>query len=42
MLSEDALRRALERIGVDAPVRFDEVTGSTQETALRLAAEGSP
>lgn len=42
MLSEDALRRALERIGMDAPVRFDEVTGSTQETALRLAAEGAP
>lgn len=42
MLSEDALRRALERIGADAPVRFDEVTGSTQETALRLAADGAP
>jgi BirA family transcriptional regulator, biotin operon repressor / biotin---[acetyl-CoA-carboxylase] ligase len=42
MLSEDALRRALERIGVDAPVRFDEVTGSTQETALGLAREGAP
>jgi BirA family biotin operon repressor/biotin-[acetyl-CoA-carboxylase] ligase len=42
MLSEDALRRALERIGADAPVRFDEVTGSTQRTALRLAAEGAP
>jgi BirA family biotin operon repressor/biotin-[acetyl-CoA-carboxylase] ligase len=42
MLSEDALRRALERIDVDAPVRFDEVTRSTQETARNLAAEGSP
>jgi BirA family biotin operon repressor/biotin-[acetyl-CoA-carboxylase] ligase len=41
MLSEDALRRALERIGVDAPVRFDEVTPSTQDTARRLAREGS-
>jgi BirA family biotin operon repressor/biotin-[acetyl-CoA-carboxylase] ligase len=42
MLSEDALRRALERIGVDAPVRFDEVTPSTQDTAQKLASEGSP
>jgi BirA family biotin operon repressor/biotin-[acetyl-CoA-carboxylase] ligase len=42
MLSEDALRRALERIGVDAPVRFEEVTRSTQELAQRLAAEGAP
>jgi BirA family biotin operon repressor/biotin-[acetyl-CoA-carboxylase] ligase len=42
MLSEDALRRALERIGVDAPVRFEEVTPSTQEVAQRLAAEGAP
>jgi BirA family biotin operon repressor/biotin-[acetyl-CoA-carboxylase] ligase len=41
MLSEDALRRALERIEVDAPVRFDEVTRSTQETARNLATEGS-
>jgi BirA family biotin operon repressor/biotin-[acetyl-CoA-carboxylase] ligase len=42
MLSEDALRRALERIGADAPVRFEEVTRSTQETAQLLAAEGAP
>jgi len=42
MLSEDALRRALERIGMNAPVRFDEVTGSTQQTARTLAAEGAP
>lgn len=42
MLTERALRRALERVGLDAPVRFDEVTGSTQETALGLAAEGAP
>jgi BirA family biotin operon repressor/biotin-[acetyl-CoA-carboxylase] ligase len=42
MLSEDALRRALERIGADAPVRFDEVTGSTQETARGLALSGAP
>ncbi len=42
MLSDHALDRALERVGLAAPVRFDEVTRSTQETALRLAAEGSP
>jgi BirA family biotin operon repressor/biotin-[acetyl-CoA-carboxylase] ligase len=42
MLSEQALRRALERIGVDAPVRFDEVTRSTQLTALELAGSGAP
>ncbi len=41
-LSEHALRRALERIGVEAPVRFDEVTRSTQLTARDLAAEGAP
>jgi BirA family biotin operon repressor/biotin-[acetyl-CoA-carboxylase] ligase len=42
VLSEHDLTRALERIGRTAPVRFDEVTGSTQATALRLAAEGAP
>ncbi len=42
MLSEDALVRALERAGQRAPVRFEEVTGSTQATALELAAEGAP
>ncbi len=42
MLSERVLRRALERIGVDAPVRFDEVTRSTQLTALELAEAGAP
>lgn len=41
-LSEHALRRALERIGVEAPVRFDEVTRSTQLTALALAEAGAP
>lgn len=41
-LSEAALRSALERIGSDAPVRFDEVTGSTQATALALAEAGTP
>jgi BirA family biotin operon repressor/biotin-[acetyl-CoA-carboxylase] ligase len=41
-LTEAALRSALERIGSDAPVRFDEVTGSTQVTALGLAEAGAP
>ena len=42
MLSEADLRSALRRIGADAPVRFDEVTGSTQATALALAEAGAP
>jgi BirA family biotin operon repressor/biotin-[acetyl-CoA-carboxylase] ligase len=42
LLSEHALRHALEQIGIEAPVRFDEVTGSTNRTALQLAAEGAP
>lgn len=41
-LSAAALRSALRRIGADAPVRFDEVTASTQETAETLAAAGAP
>ncbi len=41
-LSAAALRSALRRIGADAPVRFDEVTASTQETAEALAAAGAP
>ncbi|HJS27860.1 MAG TPA: biotin--[acetyl-CoA-carboxylase] ligase [Actinomycetota bacterium] len=42
MLSEGSLRRALERAGLQAPVRYDEVTGSTQATALELASAGTP
>ena len=42
MLSEQALSRALERAGLHAPVRFDEVTGSTQATAVRMAVDGAP
>src|SRR4029450_1199953 len=42
VLSEDALVRALERVGLRAPVRFDEVTASTQATALELAGTGTP
>lgn len=41
-ITVDALRAALRRIGADAPVRFDEVTRSTQETAAELAAAGDP
>jgi BirA family biotin operon repressor/biotin-[acetyl-CoA-carboxylase] ligase len=42
MLSDLALTRALERVGLRAPVRFDEVTRSTQERALTMAAGGAP
>jgi BirA family biotin operon repressor/biotin-[acetyl-CoA-carboxylase] ligase len=41
-LSDLALAHALERIGAQAPVRFDEVTRSTQLTARELAEEGAP
>ena len=42
MLSEDALRRALETAGLTAPVRWDEATESTNATALGMAVEGAP
>ena len=42
MLSERALEEALARVGLSAPVRFDEVTRSTQATALELAEAGAP
>jgi BirA family biotin operon repressor/biotin-[acetyl-CoA-carboxylase] ligase len=42
VLSAADLQRALAAIGVSAPVRFDEVTGSTNATALRMAEEGAP
>lgn len=42
VLSEADLRSALRRIGADAPVRSDEVTRSTQATALELAEGGAP
>lgn len=42
MLTEAALSRALERAGLHAPARFDEVTRSTQATALELASAGAP
>lgn len=42
MLTEDSLRDAVRRAGIEATARFDEVTGSTNRTALRLAEEGAP
>jgi BirA family biotin operon repressor/biotin-[acetyl-CoA-carboxylase] ligase len=42
MLSDHALARALERAGLQAPVRFEEVTPSTQATAHALAEDGAP
>lgn len=42
MLNGEALRRAVRAIGVDAPVRWDDVTTSTNETALELARAGAP
>lgn len=42
MLSEHDLRLVLERRGLDAPVRFDEVSGSTNEVALEMARAGAP
>ena len=42
MLSEAELERALAATGLHAPVRFDEVTGSTNATALELAEAGTP
>jgi BirA family transcriptional regulator, biotin operon repressor / biotin---[acetyl-CoA-carboxylase] ligase len=42
VLSEDTLRRALEAAGLTSPVRWDDVTGSTNATALAMAMEGAP
>ncbi len=42
MLSTSELEHALAAAGLDAPVRFEEVTGSTNETAQGLAEEGAP
>ena len=42
MLSRDDLLAALAAIPVDAPVRAEEVTGSTNATAIELAEAGSP
>ena len=42
MLSEPILAQILGRLGLAAPVRFDEVTGSTNATCAELAANGAP
>lgn len=42
MLTERILEELLAQEGLSAPVRFDEVTRSTNETALALAEEGAP
>jgi BirA family biotin operon repressor/biotin-[acetyl-CoA-carboxylase] ligase len=42
MLRTEELERALAQAGLAAPVRADEVTGSTNATALELAEAGSP
>ncbi len=42
MLSVTELERAFADLGLEAPVRFDEVTGSTTVTALELAEAGAP
>jgi BirA family biotin operon repressor/biotin-[acetyl-CoA-carboxylase] ligase len=41
-LSGSELERALAAAGLQAPTRFDEVTGSTNATALELAEAGTP
>jgi BirA family transcriptional regulator, biotin operon repressor / biotin---[acetyl-CoA-carboxylase] ligase len=42
LLSEPILAQILARLGLAAPVRFDEVTGSTNATCAELAASGAP
>jgi BirA family transcriptional regulator, biotin operon repressor / biotin---[acetyl-CoA-carboxylase] ligase len=42
LLSEPILARIMGRLGLAAPVRFDEVTGSTNATCAELAANGAP
>lgn len=41
-MNEERLRRALEAAGLSAPVHWDDVTTSTNDTAMRLASEGAP
>jgi BirA family transcriptional regulator, biotin operon repressor / biotin---[acetyl-CoA-carboxylase] ligase len=41
-LTVEDLERALAAAGVSAPVRSDEVTGSTNDSALEMAADGAP
>jgi BirA family biotin operon repressor/biotin-[acetyl-CoA-carboxylase] ligase len=42
LLTASDLERVLADVGLSAPVRADEVTGSTNETALAMAAAGAP
>lgn len=42
MMSTSELERALAAAGLVAPVHFDEVTGSTNATALEMAEAGAP
>jgi BirA family transcriptional regulator, biotin operon repressor / biotin---[acetyl-CoA-carboxylase] ligase len=42
VLNEDALRRALEAVDAEAQVRWDDVTTSTNDTAMAMAADGAP
>ena len=42
MLTAMELERALADLGLEAPVRFDEVTGSTNATAVGMAEAGAP
>ena len=42
MLSEGFLEQVLARAGLSAPVLFEEVTRSTNDTALAMADEGAP
>jgi BirA family transcriptional regulator, biotin operon repressor / biotin---[acetyl-CoA-carboxylase] ligase len=42
VLTIDQLQRALAAAGLEAPVRADEVTGSTNDTAREMAEAGSP
>jgi BirA family biotin operon repressor/biotin-[acetyl-CoA-carboxylase] ligase len=42
MLTADDLQRALAGAGLEAPVRADEVTGSTNATASAMAEAGAP
>ncbi len=42
VLTTEDLERALAQAGLEAPVRSDEVTGSTNTTALEMAAAGAP
>jgi BirA family biotin operon repressor/biotin-[acetyl-CoA-carboxylase] ligase len=42
VLTEENLREAVRSAGIEAPPRFDEVTESTNRTALHMAEEGAP